>query len=104
VSRPLTLAAAETVTTDVSLSEAPEADLVVVVGLTISAPKRELGNAISTIRRGLAQSGSAGAELVVSLGPDNPELGRPGHLLGAAAWVHSLQGSSDPLYVIDAGL
>ena len=108
VSRPLMLGTAETVTTDVGLSEARQKlDEVVVVGSTISAPKRELGNAISTVRaEDLAQSGSGG--LLNSLQGKVPgaqitqNSGDPaGSLSVRLRGVHSLQGSSDPLYVID---
>ena len=106
--RPLTLGAAETVTTDVGLTEAQQKlDEVVVVGSTISAPKRELGNAISTVRaEDLAQSGSGG--LLNSLQGKVPgaqitqNSGDPaGSLSVRLRGVHSLQGSSDPLYVVD---
>jgi TonB-linked SusC/RagA family outer membrane protein len=108
VSRPLTLGASPTVTTDVALAEARQKlDEVVVVGSTISAPKRELGNAISTVRaEDLAQSGSGG--LLNSLQGKVPgaqitqNSGDPaGSLSVRLRGVHSLQGSSDPLYVID---
>ncbi|WP_210518507.1 SusC/RagA family TonB-linked outer membrane protein [Hymenobacter terricola] len=108
VSRPLTLGADETVTTDVALTEARQKlDEVVVVGSTISAPKRELGNAISTVRaEDLAQSGSGG--LLNSLQGKVPgaqitqNSGDPaGSLSVRLRGVHSLSGSSDPLYVID---
>ena len=108
VSRPLTLGTNATVTTDVALTEAKQKlDEVVVVGSTISAPKRELGNAISTIRaEDLAQSGSggvlnslqgkvAGAQITQNSG--DPAGSMSVRLRG----VHSLAGPSDPLYVID---
>jgi TonB-linked SusC/RagA family outer membrane protein len=108
VSRPLTLALAEAVTTDVKLAEAQQKlDEVVVVGSTISAPKRELGNAISTIKgEELTQSGSGG--LLNSLQGKVPgaqitqNSGDPaGSLSVRLRGIHSLTGSSDPLYVVD---
>ena len=108
VSRPLTLGADATVTTDVALTEAlQKLDEVVVVGSTISAPKRELGNAISTVRAAdLVQSGSGG--LLNSLQGKVPgaqitqNSGDPaGSMSVRLRGVHSLSGSSDPLYVID---
>ena len=107
-SRPVALGAAETVTIDVTLTEARQKlDEVVVVGSTISVPKRELGNAISTVRaEDLAQSGSGG--LLNSLQGKVPgaqitqNSGDPaGSLSIRLRGVHSLQGSSDPLYVVD---
>ena len=60
--QPITLGNQETVTTDVTLTEDNQThDEVVVIGSTLSAPKRELGNAISTIKaQALAGSGSGG--------------------------------------------
>ncbi|NKI90760.1 TonB-linked SusC/RagA family outer membrane protein [Hymenobacter sp. 1B] len=108
VSQALTLGASPTVTTDVSLAEARQKlDEVVVVGSTISAPKRELGNAISTIRaEDLAQSGSGGLlnslQGKVAGAQITQNSGDPaGSLSVRLRGVHSLQGSSDPLYVID---
>ncbi|MBH8558500.1 SusC/RagA family TonB-linked outer membrane protein [Hymenobacter negativus] len=108
VSKPLTLGASTTVTTDVSLTEARQKlDEVVVVGSTISAPKRELGNAISTVRaEDLAQSGSGGLlnslQGKVAGAQITQNSGDPaGSLSVRLRGVHSLQGSSDPLYVID---
>ncbi|MDB5268733.1 MAG: SusC/RagA family TonB-linked outer membrane protein [Hymenobacter sp.] len=108
VSRPLTLGSSPTVSTDVSLVEARQKlDEVVVVGSTISAPKRELGNAISTIRaEDLAQSGSGGLlnslQGKVAGAQITQNSGDPaGSLSVRLRGVHSLQGSSDPLYVID---
>ncbi|WP_310396438.1 SusC/RagA family TonB-linked outer membrane protein [Hymenobacter sp.] len=107
-SRPVTLGATETVTTDVNLTEALEKlDEVVVVGSTISAPKRELGNAISTIRaEDLAQSGSGGVlnslQGKVAGAQITQNSGDPaGSLSVRLRGVHSLAGPSDPLYVID---
>ncbi|MBD2770304.1 SusC/RagA family TonB-linked outer membrane protein [Hymenobacter sp. BT664] len=108
VSRSLTLGSAATVTTDVSLAEARQKlDEVVVVGSTISAPKRELGNAISTIKaEDLAQSGSGGLlnslQGKVTGAQITQNSGDPaGSLSIRLRGVHSLVGSSDPLYVID---
>ena len=108
VSQALTLGASTTVTADVSLAEARQKlDEVVVVGSTISAPKRELGNAISTIRaEDLAQSGSGGLlnslQGKVAGAQITQNSGDPaGSLSVRLRGVHSLQGSSDPLYVID---
>ncbi|GAA4053395.1 TonB-dependent receptor [Hymenobacter glaciei] len=108
VMRPLTLGADENVTANVSLSEARQKlDEVVVVGSTVSVNKRELGNAISTIRaEDLAQSGSGG--VLNSLQGKVPgaqitqNSGDPaGSISVRLRGVHSLLGSSDPLYVID---
>ena len=108
VTRPLTLGADETITTNVSLAEARQKlDEVVVVGSTVSVNKRELGNAISTIRaEDLAQSGSGG--VLNSLQGKVPgaqitqNSGDPaGSISVRLRGVHSLLGSSDPLYVID---
>jgi len=108
VARPLALGAELAVTADVRLAEAlQKLDEVVVVGSTISAPKRELGNAISTLRaEDLAQSGSGGllnslqgkiAGAQVTQNSGDPA----GSLSVRLRGVHSLRGSSDPLYVID---
>ncbi|MBF9142328.1 SusC/RagA family TonB-linked outer membrane protein [Hymenobacter properus] len=106
--RPLTLGSAETVTTDLTLAEAKQKlDEVVVVGSTVSVNKRELGNAISTVTaQELTQSGSGG--VLNSLQGKIPgaqitqNSGDPaGSLSVRLRGVHSLTGSSDPLYVID---
>ncbi len=108
VTRTLTLGATETITTDFSLSEAQQKlDEVVVVGSTVSAPKRELGNAISTVKgEELTQSGSGG--VLNSLQGKVPgaqitqNSGDPaGSLSVRLRGVKSLSGPSDPLYVID---
>ncbi|WP_046245608.1 SusC/RagA family TonB-linked outer membrane protein [Hymenobacter terrenus] len=108
VSRPLTLGTTETVTTDVALAEAKQKlDEVVVVGSTISAPKRELGNAISTIKgEELTQSGSGGLlnslQGKVTGAQITQNSGDPaGSISVRLRGVHSLAGSSDPLYVVD---
>ena len=107
-SRPLTLSTAPSVTTDFTLAEARQKlDEVVVVGSTISAPKRELGNAISTVRgEELTQSGSGGLlnslQGKVAGAQITQNSGDPaGSLSVRLRGVHSLTGSSDPLYVID---
>ena len=108
VSRSLTLGANATVTTDVALTEAKQKlDEVVVVGSTISAPKRELGNAISTIQGAdLVQSGSGGLinalQGKVSGAQITQNSGDPaGSISIRLRGVKSLLGPSDPLYVID---
>ncbi|HEX8326527.1 MAG TPA: carboxypeptidase-like regulatory domain-containing protein [Hymenobacter sp.] len=108
VSRPLTLGASETVTTDVGLAEAQQKlDEVVVVGSTVSVNRRELGNAISTIKGSeLTQSGSGGAlnslQGKVVGAQITQNSGDPsGSISVRLRGLHSLRGSSDPLYVID---
>jgi TonB-linked SusC/RagA family outer membrane protein len=106
--RTLTLGSTPSVTTDAALSEARQTlDDVVVVGSTISVNKRELGNAISTVTaRDLEQTGTGGtlnalqgklpgAQIVQNSG--DPSGSMSVRLRG----IHSLRGSSDPLYVID---
>jgi hypothetical protein len=106
--RPLRLGTDETVTTDVAITEAQQKlDEVVVVGSTVTVNRRELGNAISTIKGAeLTQSGSGsvlnslqgkvpGAQITQTSG--DPAGAMSVRLRG----VHSLIGSSDPLYVID---
>ncbi|MVN75839.1 SusC/RagA family TonB-linked outer membrane protein [Hymenobacter sp. HMF4947] len=106
--RPLTLGPAETVTTDVTLAESRQnLDEIVVVGSTVTTNRRELGNAISTINANdLTQSGSGG--VLNSLQGKVPgaqivqNSGDPaGSISVRLRGVHSLSGSSDPLYVID---
>ncbi|MDQ2772210.1 MAG: SusC/RagA family TonB-linked outer membrane protein, partial [Bacteroidota bacterium] len=106
--RPLTLGGAATVTTDVLLAETRQnLDEVVVVGSTVTTSRRELGNAISTISGNeLTQSGSGG--VLNSLQGKVPgaqivqNSGDPaGSISVRLRGVHSLAGSSDPLYVID---
>ncbi|QDA61450.1 SusC/RagA family TonB-linked outer membrane protein [Hymenobacter jejuensis] len=108
VSRSVTLGSSPTVTTNASLTEARQSlDAVVVVGSTVSANKRELGNAISTISaQDLVQSGSGG--VLNSLQGKVPgaqivqNSGDPaGSISVRLRGIHSLRGSSDPLYVID---
>ena len=106
--RPLTLGTDETVTTNVALTEARQKlDEVVVVGSTVSVNKRELGNAISTIRaEELAQSGSGGVLNALQGKVPGAQItqnsGDPaGSISVRLRGVHSLIGSSDPLYVID---
>jgi TonB-linked SusC/RagA family outer membrane protein len=107
-SRPITLGNAETVTTDVTLAESRQnLDEIVVVGSTVTTNRRELGNAISTISgNDLTQSGSGG--VLNSLQGKVPgaqitqNSGDPaGSISVRLRGVHSLSGSSDPLYVID---
>jgi TonB-linked SusC/RagA family outer membrane protein len=107
-SRPITLGSAETVTTDVTLAETRQnLDEIVVVGSTVTTNRRELGNAISTISgNDLTQSGSGG--VLNSLQGKVPgaqitqNSGDPaGSISVRLRGVHSLSGSSDPLYVID---
>ena len=99
---------ADVITTDISLATAAtNLDEVVVTGSTLSAPKRELGNAISTIKGSdLQQSGSGnlinslqgkvpGAQITQNSG--DPAGGISIRLRG----IKSLVGSSDPLYVVD---
>jgi TonB-linked SusC/RagA family outer membrane protein len=107
-SRPITLGAAETVTTDITIAESRQnLDEIVVVGSTVTTSRRELGNAISTINgNDLTQSGSGG--VLNSLQGKVPgaqitqNSGDPaGSISVRLRGVHSLSGSSDPLYVID---
>jgi len=107
-SRPITLGTAETVTTDITIAESRQnLDEIVVVGSTVTTSRRELGNAISTINgNDLTQSGSGG--VLNSLQGKVPgaqitqNSGDPaGSISVRLRGVHSLSGSSDPLYVID---
>ncbi len=104
----ITLGTDETVTVNASMVAATtNLDEVVVTGSTLSAPKRELGNAISTVRaQDIVQSGSGnlinslqgkvpGAQITQNSG--DPAGGITIRLRG----VKSLTGSSDPLYVVD---
>lgn len=106
--RAVSLGSQETVTTDVALTEDNQTlDEVVIIGSTLSAPKRELGNAISTIKaEALAESGSGG--LLNSLQGKVPgaqitqNSGDPaGGISVRLRGIKSLSGSSDPLFVID---
>jgi TonB-linked SusC/RagA family outer membrane protein len=106
--RPVTLGAQSTVTTDIVLTESTQAlDEVVVVGSTVTTTRRELGNAISTVKaQDIAQSGSGG--LLNSLQGKVPgaqivqNSGDPsGSISVRLRGVKSLLSSSDPLYVID---
>ncbi|MDO7854327.1 SusC/RagA family TonB-linked outer membrane protein [Hymenobacter convexus] len=106
--RPLTLGPDETVTTNATLAEAQQKlDEVVVIGSTVTVNRRELGNAISTIQGSeLTQSGSGGA--LNSLQGKVPgaqitqNSGDPaGSISVRLRGIHTLAGSSDPLYVID---
>ncbi|ARK10172.1 SusC/RagA family TonB-linked outer membrane protein [Fibrella sp. ES10-3-2-2] len=104
----ITLGTSEQITLNVTVKAAPtNLDEVVVTGSTLSAPKRELGNAISTVRAAdLVQSGSGnlinslqgkvpGAQITQNSG--DPAGGITIRLRG----IKSLAGSSDPLYIID---
>lgn len=104
----ITLGNASEVTVNAQLvAAATNLDEVVVTGSTLSAPKRELGNAISTIKAtDLQQSGSGnlinslqgkvpGAQITQNSG--DPAGGISIRLRG----IKSLVGSSDPLYVVD---
>jgi TonB-linked SusC/RagA family outer membrane protein len=104
----VTLGTDETVTVNASMVAATtNLDEVVVTGSTLSAPKRELGNAISTVRaQDIVQSGSGnlinslqgkvpGAQITQNSG--DPAGGITIRLRG----IKSLAGSSDPLYVVD---
>ncbi len=93
---------------NVTLSEdVANLDEVVVTGSTITTTRRELGNAISTVRAAdLVQSGSGG--LLNSLQGKVPgaqitqNSGDPaGGITVRLRGVKSLAGASDPLYVID---
>ena len=107
-SRPITLGSNSAVSTDVSLAEARQnLDDVVVIGSTISVNKRELGNAITTVTaRDLVQSGTGGALNALQGKLPGAQIvqnsGDPsGSLSVRLRGIHSLRGSSDPLYVID---
>ncbi len=104
----VTLGNAETITTDATLKEdVLNLDEVVIPGSALGGARRELGNAINTIRTSdLQQSGSAG--LLNSLQGKVPgaqitqNSGDPaGALSVRLRGIKSLSGSSDPLYVID---
>jgi len=106
--QPVSLGSQETVTTNVTLREdVANLDEVVVTGSTITTTRRELGNAISTIRgNDLVQSGSGG--LLNSLQGKVPgaqitqNSGDPsGGITVRLRGIKSLSGASDPLYVID---
>lgn len=107
-SRTLSPGNAGTITLDVSLAEDNQTlDEVVVVGSTVTTTRRQLGNAISTIRaQDIQQSGSGG--LLNSLQGKVPgaqitqNSGDPaGSISVKLRGVKSLAGPSDPLYVID---
>ena len=101
----------ETITLDVVLEEdITQLDEILVVGSTLRSNKRELGNNISSVStRSLENSGSSnlfsalqgkvpGAQITQNSG--DPAGGITIRLRG----VKSLQGNSDPLYVIDGVL
>ncbi|MFD2570871.1 SusC/RagA family TonB-linked outer membrane protein [Spirosoma soli] len=104
----ITLGNAEQITANATLTaSATNLDEVVVTGSTLSAPKRELGNQISTIRaQDLQNTGSGnlinslqgkvpGAQITQNSG--DPAGGITIRLRG----IKSLAGSSDPLYIVD---
>ena len=104
----ITLGSAEQITVNVSVKTATNnLDDLVVVGSTIQTSRRELGNAITTIKaQDLVQSGSGG--LINSLQGKVPgaqitqNSGDPaGGISIRLRGVKSLSGSSDPLFVID---
>ncbi|QNH63378.1 SusC/RagA family TonB-linked outer membrane protein [Hymenobacter sediminicola] len=106
--RPLTLGSSTSVTTDVALTEARmNLDDVVIIGSTISVSKRELGNSISTVTaRDLEQTGTGGALNALQGKLPGAQIvqnsGDPsGSMSVRLRGIHSLRGSSDPLYVID---
>jgi TonB-dependent SusC/RagA subfamily outer membrane receptor len=107
-SRTVNLGTETAISTSVSLATARQSlDEVVVVGSTVSVNRRELGNAISTIKGDdLVQSGTgglinslqgrvAGAQITQNSGDPS------GSISIRLRGVHSLSGTSDPLYVID---
>ncbi|MFC5408908.1 SusC/RagA family TonB-linked outer membrane protein [Larkinella bovis] len=104
----ITLGSQPTVTTNASLKEdVMNLDEVVATGSTTQTSRRELGNAISTIRaENLAQTGTGG--LLNSLQGKVPgaqitqNSGDPaGGITVRLRGIKSLTGSSDPLYVVD---
>jgi len=106
--RAISLGNQETSTTDLSLAEENQTlDEVIVAASTLSGPRRQFGNAISTIKgKELTESGSGG--LINSLQGKVPgaqitqNSGDPsGGISVRLRGVKSLSGSSDPLYVID---
>ena len=107
----ISLEGQETITLDVVLDEdITQLDEILVVGSTLRSNKRELGNNISSVStRSLENSGSSnlfsalqgkvpGAQITQNSG--DPAGGITIRLRG----VKSLQGNSDPLYVIDGVL
>ena len=107
----ISLEGQETITLDVVLEEdITQLDEILVVGSTLRSNKRELGNSISSVStRSLENSGSSnlfsalqgkvpGAQITQNSG--DPAGGITIRLRG----VKSLQGNSDPLYVIDGVL
>ncbi|MEZ0487020.1 SusC/RagA family TonB-linked outer membrane protein [Fibrella aquatica] len=106
--QPITFGTTEQITLNVTVkASSTNLDEVVVTGSTLSAPKRELGNAISTVKaQDLVQSGSGnlinslqgkvpGAQITQNSG--DPAGGITIRLRG----IKSLAGSSDPLYIVD---
>lgn len=108
VSQTVTLGNQTSLVVDVTVKETiAQLDEVVVTGSTIKTTRRQLGNAINSISsKELANSGSAnlfsalqgkvpGAQITQNSG--DPSGGMTIRLRG----IKSLQGNSDPLYVID---
>ncbi|MEO6686671.1 MAG: carboxypeptidase-like regulatory domain-containing protein [Dyadobacter sp.] len=108
VSQNLTLGSQTSLTVDVTIKESVAVlDEVVVTGSTIKSTRRQLGNSINSISsKELVNSGSAnlfsalqgkvpGAQITQNSG--DPSGGMTIRLRG----IKSLQGNSDPLYVID---
>jgi TonB-linked SusC/RagA family outer membrane protein len=108
VRQTLTLGNATDITANVEIkAAATNLDEVVVTGSTLSAPKRELGNAITTIKAQQLQNSGSG-NLINSLQGKVPgaqitqNSGDPaGGITIRLRGIKSLTGSSDPLYVID---
>ncbi|GAB3837380.1 TonB-dependent receptor [Hymenobacter jeollabukensis] len=107
-SRSVTLGSATAVSTNVTLSESRQTlNDVVVVGSTITATRRELGNTINTVSgRELELSGTGGTlnSLQGKL-PGAQVVQNSGDPAGSVSvrlrGIKSLSGPSDPLYVID---
>lgn len=108
LSQPLTLGSQTAITMDATIKESVAVlDEVVVTGSTIKSTRRQLGNAINSISsKELANSGASnlfsalqgkvpGAQITQNSG--DPAGGMTIRLRG----IKSLQGNSDPLYVID---
>lgn len=104
----VTLGAQTTIETSVQLTEdAMSLDEVVVTGSTVTASRRTLGNAITTIKPeqlkntgtpnlfGALQGKIPGAQITQTSGDPN------GGIAVRLRGTKSLQGTSDPLYVID---
>ncbi len=105
------LADAEEVVTDVRIeSDLMNLEEVVVTGASVATTKKQLGNAISTVKsKDLAESGSVGVDqalsgkiagALVQQNTGDPAGGISIRLRGAS----TISGSSDPLYIIDGVL